>query len=850
MEVSHATSETQAVAIGINGQAEEVTVSTDAEFMMTIAHGIYSNKALALVRELLCNARDGHAKAGCMEKPIIITLTENLLVVRDHGTGIPNAIFAKTYMTFGKSTKRQDKAATGGFGVGTKVPWAVCDVFSGRNYIDGTMTAYSIVKSDPTMEGKPTCTPVMTIPSTEPSGVEVSVPFPEKMRDDIRNFILCFVEELGIPVMLNGSLQQPSGQYREEELRQHGFVRLPHHPKTVIQMSNFYVRQGDVIYPIESQDDFSDAYEMLSYLNPNAGREPILFMAEPDSIIPTLSRESLQYTDRTSGSIRDLMKKALQELADKVDEYAERTQTYFPAYLERRADFLQATWNHNFNAAGQLSEAHRHHIQMPTASRSQNDMLMNNMARWLSQRTPYLETKVTVGKKFREDFEAKLKGIFLDQLKKFTYMDHSRLVEIWNNEGLGSYNGDKEFKKKLLRNTYEEVMFFREEIRGNSDILEVYMPKTADFRNGLHASRVSTHFIEIMQLKDIDTKKENLFGSYNDWLHNALYAANTVVLSTTPTAMLQRAEETLRENRDNVLAPRGPARLVGARCVRLKAGVKPHEIDKLVARYKAFGYDVITLLEPTKAELEERERLAAERAKLKEIPLPMLHSLIKDELPKTPYDEFKKRRRHIDGLVKDEAMKGEPLYYILPRGKDLSYNMKSFEDLCRLTKFVGTDILCVSTKPEIARVIKEGRRSLEDALLDFAKWFFHKPGIHEKLFYRGTFFVKRAAQDKFLTKLLFNRLPPQMDAEEERIYAGLKQLSGLFTELARYLRTKEELYSACSPATHYKRLFSEYADSHFCDVHRALDKAYEAKPSPQRALARTILKTILKERPA
>lgn len=51
MEISHASTETQSAAVGINGKAEEVTVSTDAEFMMMIAHGIYSNKALALVEK-------------------------------------------------------------------------------------------------------------------------------------------------------------------------------------------------------------------------------------------------------------------------------------------------------------------------------------------------------------------------------------------------------------------------------------------------------------------------------------------------------------------------------------------------------------------------------------------------------------------------------------------------------------------------------------------------------------------------------------------------------------------------------------------------------------------------------
>jgi len=849
MEVSHATSETQAVAIGINGKAEEVTVSTDAEFMMTIAHGIYSNKALALVRELLCNARDGHAKAGCMEKPIIVTLTDNLLVVRDQGTGIPNPIFAPTYMTFGKSTKRKEANQTGGFGVGTKVPWAVCDVFSARNFIDGTMTAYSIVKSDPNMEGKPTCTPVMCIPSTEQSGVEVSVPFPEKMHSDIHKYLLLFSKELGIPIELNEQEVVQRDHFANEELAKFGFARLPEHPKTVIQPSPFYVRQGDVIYPIEVQDEFQDAFELLGLLNTGSHNTPLLFMAEPDSIIPTLSRESLQYTDRTSKSIRDLMKKALKGLADNVDAYTERTARLFPKYLtESAGDFVQAMWANRFEPAEHIARAHQLNLRDRDLSETQNYLLMNNMVRWLTARTPYLETPTITGQQFRLNLTATLETAFKAKLARYDYYDQERLIEIWE-ENKKCYNRKADFPRKLIRNVYEEVMFWRAEANSTPDIVEVYLPKDDDLRFAANGNRIAGCFLEVLQIKDLDVKKEAMFNHYQDFLKQTLYVSNTVVISTTPASMVQRCIEKFeKQPHGNVFVPYGPGRLAGARCVRVRATIKPTEVETLKKRFEGYGYSVLVLLDPTRAELEERRIAAEERAALKAIPLPMLDELIRDNIPQHPFVEGKIKRRQLNGLKNSPEFKGEPLFFILPRGKDLPYNMKTMGDYVRLVRFVGTDIHAVSTKSEIARMIKEGRRNLEDALLELAQWFYKKPGIHEKLYYQGTFFVSRAKQNKYLTKLLFNRVPPVMDAEEERIYKGLHELSSLFPSLATYLRGRDAYYAhVCTPSRHYEDVFRRYAQANFCDVHRAIEKAYSERPSPKRALARSILKTILKK---
>lgn len=857
MEISHASVETQAVALGISGKAEEVTVSTDAEFMMMIAHGIYSNKPLALVRELICNGRDGLSLAGKIDEPIEIKLTDNLLVVRDKGTGIPNGIFAPTYMTFGKSTKRKSKAETGGFGVGTKVPWAVCDTFSARNFINGSMTAYTIMKSDPGLNGKPSCTPIMSIPSAEPSGVEVSVPFPEKMKGDIERMIHLFGRELNIRIILNGTKlwqeRHAAWFYDQEELKKTGYIRLNEHPSTVIQQSVFYVRQGDVLYPIEKQAEFSDAWDLIYSIMDVPARNPILFQAEPDSIIPTLSRESLQYTDRTIKSIRSLMKKLLQDLADNIDGLTERTRQKLVPWISHQNDFTRLFYHDQIEFSRCIASIFDDKLADKNLTKTQNRLLFENLKRWFDRQTPYLESKLISAADFRLEIKKQMYDVWVEKVKKYTYLNHERLLELYHDNLLTSYKKNPTLGKALTRNLYEEILFWRAEARYDSNIIDVMLPKCEDIYR--FSSSISSYFFEIMQLKDLDTKKEELFKHHTREAKELCYLSNLVVISLSPKTMLQRAYYELNkpkysaEERRNLFSNQ-LALLNGCRFVRVKAGLKSSVIDKMAKTYESWGYKVLVLMEPTPEENEERNRLAAERAAMRAIPLPVLHDQILENIRSNNHQhKFDKKR--LKSFANSPSFKGEPLFLILPRGKELPYMLQTVDNFVQLGKYLGTDIITVSTKPEIAKAIKDGRRNAEEAMMDIVKWFFKQPGMYQKLYYKETFFARKAKQNRLLTKYLFNRDVPLLTAKEQKNLSDLETLVNLFPSVRDYFNKKlRDIKAACTPAAYYQKLFDDYSDENFCDVHGAFEIAYAKRPSPKRALARSILKRILKERPA
>lgn len=846
MEVSHASTEARSASLGITAKGQRARVTTDTEFMMSLAHGIYTNKPLALVRELICNARDAHIAKGTPDVPIVITITDNSLVIRDYGTGIPLDIFADVYLVFGDSTKKKKANQTGGFGVGSKVPWAVCDTFSVRNFRDNKMTAFTIMKSDPAEDGEPSCTPVMTIDSIEPTGLEVTVPFPDDLCRHITRYVRIFADELGIPVNLNGTIQPVSVSIDNDALYKDGFVVLNESPNSVAaDSSQFYVRLGDVIYPIEDRDEYADALNMLVAVKNNY-RQAYLFLAEPNTLVPVMSREGLSYTAQGIAAIRDLMVKAIQALADNIDDCAQLiVERLAPVYSDS-PHFIHEMWHRQKNLGREVFKLSSElTLKFPNIPADHRQLLLNNMSRWFTGSMPYMETAVTKASDVRKNVSSQLEALFFDALKILEYHETEAVIDVWKRKADSGYAYGI---SDLERFTYYDAKFWRSEIAEHQNVMDVLVcDSTRKFAwYGDNKSPPAKAFKSYSELAGFDDKKHKIF-EYEKELNQHVYTSNHVVLIPTWTKLLIRNKEAFQDTLHwkNIFSDSAHANLLGARIVRLRPTIKPDEIAKLKLRYETYGWKVTVLDKPSKGEIAHREELAAARADTPPPTIPSLGELIYE---RTTYRG--QLRKHLRALLSNKEFKGEPLYVILEKGKTLHYSLNDFETFKKLAHLVGTDITAVSTKTEIAKVLKEGRRSLEDALLDVAKQFYSLPDMHEKMFYNGTFFVKRVKQNRFLTQYLFNRTPKVFTEKEAAIKTTLLDLSRGFPKLSVYLHKRAKAYTRCSPAEHYEKLFEDATEERFVDVRRALDVAYRPSPSPQRKLARDILKNLLKERPA
>jgi len=208
-----ATAERQVQTGGDLGFQVDYMISLEdvAHIMWVLRTGLYTRKALAVLREYGANAWDEHQQAGIGDRPIKVhvpTWVEPYFTVRDFGRGLDRQgiqIFAK----FGASTKRGAKAdcqdchdlreetgnpeaycpacteaiaqarkAVGALGIGSKAGFCIGDTFTVTSWHAGTKSIYrSAIGED--NKGK------MTLMHEEPcgdeTGIEIKVPSPQAM---------------------------------------------------------------------------------------------------------------------------------------------------------------------------------------------------------------------------------------------------------------------------------------------------------------------------------------------------------------------------------------------------------------------------------------------------------------------------------------------------------------------------------------------------------------------------------------------------------------------------------------------------------------------------------------------
>lgn len=304
-----------------NKVAREAQISSSAEFFNVLSNTLYSNKKLAVIREVLCNAWDIHIQEGITDTPVQITLTDNKLTIRDFGTGIHDDHIVDVYLTYGNSTKKLDGTQTGGFGLGSKAPWAYVDHFEVTSFHNKIKTIYAMSKSSGEVAGKPSALPIMSVP-TEETGLQVSMAIAS--RTDVKEFrhIIETIVEFGeMNVVMNGD---PLGTIAFSEAKK-GFMFIPMSRMTQIsgyQSSRIFIRYGNVVYPLPQHPELNSvmgkATDLSNRLSGHSGyggyHYNLILQAKPDTISVTPSRESLSMTDHTVKHAKILIDEFLEYL--------------------------------------------------------------------------------------------------------------------------------------------------------------------------------------------------------------------------------------------------------------------------------------------------------------------------------------------------------------------------------------------------------------------------------------------------------------------------------------------------------------------------------------------------------
>jgi hypothetical protein len=305
MEVSFQQSSDGHAIVG-GGDAEVYTIAQSASFISMLSDAIYSNKPLAMVREVICNGWDAHINAGIKTKPLKITLTDTEVSFEDFGSGIPKDKIKPIYCVYGDSTKEKDEDQTGGFGLGSKAPFAYSSHFTVENSHDGVKTIYAASKGSVESGGKPDFREMGWMPC-EQTGLRVIVPLKSTSdKNLIKEMIFKVVQDGGINAKLNE--RDITNTFDRTDAEKAGF-HIGYRDRFPFSSSEGWkLLYGSVLYPIDTAHDaIKEAANRLRVLIPSDAGVQLVLFAKPSTIGVAPSREALSYSDKTIETINDLI---------------------------------------------------------------------------------------------------------------------------------------------------------------------------------------------------------------------------------------------------------------------------------------------------------------------------------------------------------------------------------------------------------------------------------------------------------------------------------------------------------------------------------------------------------------
>lgn len=269
------------------------TVNFNEKLARMLSKGIYQNVIRAPIRELACNALDSHRAAGKRDTPIRVHLPNSLepyFEVQDEGVGLSDDGIYNLFTCYGGSDKDHNNEDIGGFGLGSKAPFAYTSSFNVTSVFQGVKRHYVMHKD---ALGKPHVTPMGESATSEPNGVTVRVPvkpadfqaFRENAQETYRWF------EVTPTVTGNRQYQLPTHEYMPGfDHAMWGLVKADrddyyyNRTRAVVVMAN-------VAYPLRADSLNARFHRLINY--------PLVIRFNNGELEPAVSREDLNYDEHT-----------------------------------------------------------------------------------------------------------------------------------------------------------------------------------------------------------------------------------------------------------------------------------------------------------------------------------------------------------------------------------------------------------------------------------------------------------------------------------------------------------------------------------------------------------------------
>lgn len=286
---------------------------------------IYSDPVLAVVRELLSNARDAHTDAGISDRPIQVTMptTSNpVFVVQDFGKGMSPELINNVYRNYGSSLKTGDNSQIGGFGLGSKSPFALTDSFTVNTVNNGIEYFYSAYIDESNVG---TIVLFESKPTDAPSGTTVKVPVSKEKLYDFEKKIIEVTEFWTVRPILTGGQKL---NYHNLKVAEEGTASNCSWKLVSGGMSGLHVLIGEIPYRVEGR-----------HLNISSSKEetllstPLLINIPIGSVDLAVSRESIQYTERSKEALKRFISTTFESIKNKIQSVVNTKKSYREAVV-------------------------------------------------------------------------------------------------------------------------------------------------------------------------------------------------------------------------------------------------------------------------------------------------------------------------------------------------------------------------------------------------------------------------------------------------------------------------------------------------------------------------------------
>lgn len=278
---------------------------------LELLYSQYSYPIRTMVQELISNAFDAMEKAGKGDTPIKVELpnaiNDYVFKVKDTGTGMSYDTFKKVYCQVTASTKANTNTQIGGFGIGSKVPFALVDSFVVASTFNGKKYQYIITKN-PFKSSMPIITE-----TDEPNGVEIIVKANKFNADEYREaYIRATMFAKVKPLVNDITLNEPFATQKVNS-----FVRLARVKNLPYKFdSAVVILLGGI--PYELSYDFKNTKIYRNISDIVANRHTLFIDMPIGSLKPLQTRESLDMSGKNDN--RAMLKKVFKWVTEQVTE--------------------------------------------------------------------------------------------------------------------------------------------------------------------------------------------------------------------------------------------------------------------------------------------------------------------------------------------------------------------------------------------------------------------------------------------------------------------------------------------------------------------------------------------------